>query len=234
VRRVLAATVIVALALLPAAADSGPIRHACRDQSFHRPVASNGRPPQGVLKSLAVLRHGRPARLDFSEFYPLHRVAVHYVRRLAKGYYLVPATLRPSDLETPVLCRKPTPRGADRGAERKHERRALHSFGLYLVSVSSDGGFNTPHGLGVRRHALLDNRLTYAYGDDRHTWLSGVVPDGVASVRLTFAGRSHTRRAARNFWVVRLNESTPPDELDHTTIEWLAADGSVERTFHGS
>jgi hypothetical protein len=233
VRRALPA-VVVALALLPTDASSGPIRHACRDQSFHRPVASNGRPPQGVLKRLSVLRHGRPARLDFSEYYPLHRVAVGYVRRLAKGYYLVPATLRPSDDETPVLCRQPTRPGTDRDAERKRERRALHSYGLYLVSVLSDGSFNTPHGVGARTHALTHNRLTYAYADERHTWLSGVVPDGVASVRLTFHGRARTRRIARNFWVVRLNESIPPDELADSTTEWLARDGSVRRTFHGS
>jgi hypothetical protein len=232
-RLLLAATAIV-IALLPADASSGPIRHACRDQSFHRPVASNGRPPQGVLSRLGVLRHGSPARLDFSEYHPLHRVAVGYVRRLAKGYYLVPATLRPSDDETPVLCRQPTPPGTDRDAERKRERRALHSYGLYLVSVSSDGSFNTPHGVGVRKRALLRNRLTYAYTDGGHTWLSGVVPDGVASVRLTFHGRAHTRRIARNFWVVRLNGSIPPDRLGATTVEWLDSDGNVRRTFHGS
>jgi hypothetical protein len=183
-----------------------------------------------VLSQLASLRHGSPARLDFSEYFTLHRVAVRYVRRLHRGYYLVPATLRPSDITTPELCRRHSPRKA----ERRRERRALHSYGLYLVSVSPDGSFNTPSGLGARKHALLRNRLTYAYTDGRYTWLSGVVPDGVASVRLTLKGRRYTRGVARNFWLLRLNASGPPDQLDGATTEWLARDGSVRRTFHGS
>jgi hypothetical protein len=222
------ALAVVAVAVQPGSA--GPILHACRDQGFHRPVASKGRPPAPLMRRLAVLRHGARARLAFGEFFPLHRVAVRYVRRVAMGYYLVPATLRPSPDETPALCR----RHSRRHAERRRERRALHSYGLYLVQVGRDGSFNTPHGLGARTRELFRNKLTYVFADERHTWLSGVVPDGIASVRLSFKdGHSRTKRVARNFWVVRLDGSLPPDELGGTT-EWLGPDGSVRRSFRGT
>jgi hypothetical protein len=219
---------VIAVAVQPGSA--GPILHACRDQGFHRPVASAGRPPDAVMRRLAVLRHGARAHLSFREFFPLHRVAVRYVRRLANGYYLVPATLRPSPLETPALCH----RHSAQHAERRRERRALHSYGLYLVQVGRDGSFNTPHGLGARTRELFRNKLTYDFADESHTWLSGVVPDGIASVRLRFKdGHSRTKRVARNFWVVRVDESIPPDVLDEGATEWLGPDGSVLRSFHG-
>lgn len=180
-----------------------------------------------------MLRHGRRAHVAFEEFFTLHHIAVRYVRRLGEHYYLVPATVRPAGYTTPVLCRRRTPPGVSRRVERRRERRALHSFGLYLVSYSRDGGHNTPSGLGGRKGRLLGNAITNLVEDASHLWLAGVVPDGVASVRLTFKGRSHTRGVTRNFWVVRLGGSPPPDELEHSTTEWLAADGSVRRAFHG-
>jgi hypothetical protein len=236
------AAIGVALALIAVHVQSGsagPILAACRADAGGQPTSSKGHPPPTLLSQLAVLRHGRRQRTPLmKEYFTLHRIAVRYVRRLDTGpgrvrYYLIPATVRPSVVTTPVLCRHRPPRGVSRRQELKRERLALHSFGLYLVSIYPDGGYNSPSGLGGRRPRLLNNEITNLIADPRHTWLAGLVPDGVAAVRATFRQRSYRYQVTRNFWVVRLPGSIPPDRLDGITTEWLRADGTVRRSFRG-
>jgi hypothetical protein len=231
-RRGLAAALGMALALVvlvAAEAPAGPILAACRKDAFKRPAASNARPPRPLLNRLAVLRHGHRPQLATGEYFTLHRIAVRYVRRLRTGYYLLPATVRPSDVTTPVLCRQQ--RGSREEARR--ERRALHSYGLYLVSIAPDGSFNTPSGLGGRKRELLNNDITNSYADERHTHLAGLVPDGIAAVRVTFGQRTHEDRVTRNLWVIRLPGSIPPDRFGGITTEWLDEHGTVRRSFRG-
>jgi hypothetical protein len=59
--------------------------------------------------------------------------------------------------------------------------------------------------------------------------ISGLAPDGVASVTLTAAnGKVETALVADNFFLTQ----TPADGLAPLTIQWFAADGSLIRTVH--
>jgi hypothetical protein len=79
------------------------------------------------------------------------------------------------------------------------------------------------------------------------TVLSGIVPDGVASVALHFPARfgganpapplSVTVRPVENVFVVRVPRSFIPQAFGGTTpdsIKWRAANGTVIRTIHPS
>lgn len=95
--------------------------------------------------------------------------------------------------------------------------------GVCEVTVHHNGGgmscSETPEEI---RHGV--------FPDNDNGVLSGVVPDGVASVKLSFPGRSAIVPVHGNFYAVNLGV-TERSKPGSATVTWRAGDGHVLRTY---
>jgi hypothetical protein len=148
----------------------------------------------------------------------------------------------PSALRTPTL---------QLAARTLDQRRSTvqHAEGIAVVALSHDGSgpsidaYSATTGQFLQRGAISHVGFRSGAG----TVLSGVVPDGVASVTLHFPARfgganpkpplSVTARPLENVFVVRVPRSFIPQAFGGTTpdsIKWRTANGTVINTVHPS
>jgi hypothetical protein len=225
-------------------------------------------PPPEMLAAFAVLRRtATPAdALDVRDLTFDGRVAIDYVRRArvlpdGTAIYVIPSLDAPPALGAmPGACfarqreaLEHRLRGKPAPAQRL-ARRLLHHLqgiwrraadpapqpGVFVQEVSPDG--NSVGGGGDDVDAISKGSGFITSGEGRRSRLTGVVPDGVATVELTFArGRSAVdpRRVYRHLYkrtvavvsnIVSL--SVPRDQQDalYNRQVWRAADGTVIKT----
>jgi hypothetical protein len=97
-----------------------------------------------------------------------------------------------------------------------------------LFEFDADGGGGGSFGIDLR--TLLTKLTAGSFGSSKTgSTAYAIVPDGVASVDLTFRdGSTESAPVENNLWVVKHDESAP-SALPRITV-WRAADGSVIRT----
>jgi hypothetical protein len=158
------------------------------------------------------------------------------------------AALRGELPQIPSALRTPTLQLAARTLAQR--RSTVESAeGIAVVALSQDAS-----GPGIDAYSAttthFERRGAISQAGSRSgtsTVLSGVVPDGVASVTLHFPARfagahpaaplSVTARAVENVYVVRVPRSFVPQAFGGTppdSITWRAANGTVIRTVHPS
>jgi hypothetical protein len=148
----------------------------------------------------------------------------------------------PSALRTPTL---------QLAARTLAQRRSTiqHAEGIAVVALSHDAsGPRVDAYSATTTHFQQRGAISQTgFQSGTSTVLSGVVPDGVASVTLHFPARfgganpapplSVTARPVENVFVVRIPRSFIPQAFGGTTpdsIRWRAANGTVIRTTHPS
>jgi hypothetical protein len=230
-RRLAFAVGVVAALLL--VGPSGAQAATCHVGSPHTRITHRA-PPAGLVSNMAVLRRAQqPGDLPDHEIggFPFRLLARDYVRKLATvgdtSYYLIPASLFYPHLSRACLHQLSPHR---RSIERRREARARKlsreiGLGVFEFGRVSGGG-----GCCSDLHALLNNRTIQTVGDG-HSTVTGLVPDGVASVTVRWhrgpAERSAT--VANNFWRVRVPLSAPR-AFPHSTI-WRDAGGHLVKSF---
>jgi hypothetical protein len=219
----LLALVAVAVALLAGAAlaASGVWSPQLGNPKYGRPTVGKSSPPADQLRALGVLRRpqqaadrGPPARYALRFLGPnSHGVRLAYVRLLARGpggrgFVLVPIErYDPGPPPTPAFKRAFAPK----------------SNALCVFAQASDGGgkdcYSTADLLAGRASTGSIGRETY-----------GLVPDGVAAVRLEFVtGQTLTVPVRGNFYVTdspreRRHAAHSPAAAVEAEI-WLDANG---------
>jgi hypothetical protein len=150
--------------------------------------------------------------------------------------------------QIPSALRTPTLRLA---AQTLAQRRSTvqNAEGIAVVALSHDASAPSIDAYSATTtHFLQRGAISQVgFGSGTGTVLSGVVPDGVASVTLHFPPRfgganpapplSVTERPVENVFVVRLPRTFIPQAFGHTTpdsIKWRAANGTVIRTIRPS
>lgn len=217
---------------------------ACSTQRV--PPVNHGSPSRGLLSILGVLRRPTTPADKLGQWFlndphnEIGGVYVNYVRlaRRADGnnFYIVPVSaggFRP----VPERCY-----GEEAAALAREQMSAAsraqilqylawersqdvpHEDGICFAEVSPRGGASIGCGSqlsAIERHGTLT-------GDG--VLMSGVVPDGVASVTLRFPKASVTARAVDNVFVARepRGDNPPP------RIAWRSADGTIIKTIRPS
>jgi hypothetical protein len=191
---------------------------------FTGPAGSS--PPPGQGAELAAGRRARTA--------------------LGTTFYIVPASdetgLRPVPVRceaeqraalTRVLARAPTVT-RDQMVELQHQYlaweryRGRHREGIILGTITAravgvDGAASVDE---IRQHGLLDDNAGYP----GRALISGVVPDGVATVTLTFPTVRVRADVVNNVYVV----AQPRHAGSLQTVTWRAADGRPIKTLPAS
>jgi hypothetical protein len=225
---------------------------ACRVAQPRTPPQIHDRPGHVLLSTLGVLRRP-PTRADrlppdsMSEMGPGIAIYAGATRRAGQiegtSYYLVPIRQDPAGAVPSARCFAlqkaaldnaiPTFPQALRSPVRKLEA-ALIAFATSLAAAPpsdavcevtaqrNGGGMSCSETADEIRHGLFP-------GDDNGV-LSGLVPDGVASVKVTFRGRSAIAPVHGNVYAVRVGVSGP-FKPGSPVIAWRAADGHVVRSY---
>jgi mono/diheme cytochrome c family protein len=179
-------------------------------------------PPVALTSILEVL----PARGTPGPEYSV--VWIDYVRFLAAGpgqtrFFLIPGIF---GLRLSAACLRSLPPSARR--RYRTEAREQRTGSVTIEALDSEGAL----GLGVfpdTAQAIEAGRALLAIpGESSSTMIvSGVVPDGVASVTATEAdGKTVTAPVASNFFFAQM----PRSKQQSLLIEWHAADGSLSKT----
>jgi hypothetical protein len=230
-RRLAFALGVIAVLLL--AGPSGAAQARCRVSQPHTRITHRA-PAAGLVSNMAVLRRPQQAGdLPAHEIggFPFRLLARDYVRKLATvggtSYYLIPASLSYPHLSRACL-RQLSPHR--RRIERRRERNARKRSREIGVGVFEFGRVGGGGGCCGDLHALLNNRTIQTAGDG-HSTVTGLVPDGVASVTLRWHRGPSERSAivANNFWRVRVPLSAPR-AFPHSTI-WRDAAGHLVKSF---
>lgn len=240
------------LALMAAATRSVQASAACRVPEPRTPPQIHRLPGQALLSTLGVLR--RPAtavdRLphgSMSEMGPGVAVYAGAARRAARiggtSYYLVPIRQDPAGGIPSARCF-----ALQRAALAKALptfpqplRSPVHRLQAALLAYDTSLAAQPPtdavcevtaqrNGGGMACSTTVDQIRHGMFPEDDNGVLSGLVPDGVASVRLSLPGRSAVAIVHGNYYVVDVGISDP-SKLARTTISWRAADGHVLRTY---
>lgn len=235
-RRIAIAVVVLAAAALAApAASLGATCHI----RFPPVKVTHRAPPHGLVTRMAVLR--RPQRHDDKppvrlSLFPFRLLAIDYTRKLGEGpdgesYYLVPGSV--GFPRTPRRCLRhlsPHQRRVEQRIRRQARRRErVIGLGMFEVSNSPRGGTGGG-GCCSDAHALVSNRTTQTSGVSGHSTVTGLVPDGVASVTLRWhRGPERNAAVANNFWVTSVPRSAP--RAFPTTTIWRGADGHLVKSF---
>jgi hypothetical protein len=205
----------------------------CRFSPPHTRITHRA-PPAGLVSNMAVLRRPQQAG-DLPDHqlagFPFRLLARDYVRKLAEiggsSYYLIPASVASPPLSRACLRRlSPHRRRIERRNERNARKRS-REIGLGVFEFSRVGGGG---GCCGDLHALLNNRTIQTAGSG-HSTVTGLVPDGVASVTLRWHRGPAERNAtvANNFWHVTVPLSAPR-AFPHSTI-WRDAGGHLVKSF---
>jgi hypothetical protein len=176
--------------------------------------------------------------------FSLDRVAVRGIRYLGRAptgvyFYLVPATVRAPDLVCHPSQGPATP--ARRDAMRQFAEQAMmrtRSFGLALAPVPPPGELSGAiYSEGSLYTDVSTNRLIAAFNEptNRSITLAGVVPDGVSTVRITYASAVRTVpiAAGTNFWATAMPTLLPGLYAEPYRFAWLGSDGRVRGRFTG-
>jgi hypothetical protein len=112
-----------------------------------------------------------------------------------------------------------------RGEQRQRERAKVVAMGVFEFKGPGGGG-----GFGTDLKTLLTKPSGGSFGGAHSgTTVYAVVPDGVATVDLTFGdGSKQSATVGGNLWTVPFDGGAPSG-FPKTTV-WRAADGSVIRT----
>src|SRR3954452_13575976 len=163
-------------------------------------------PTAGLVSNMAVLRRPQEAGdLPGHQFagFPFRLVARDYIRKLATvggtSYYLIPVSLSFPHLSRACLRQlSPHRRRIERRREAQ-ERKRSREIGVGVFEFDRVGGAG---GCCSDLHALLNNRSIMTVGDG-HSTVTGLVPDGVASITLRWhRGPERDATVANNFWRV--------------------------------
>lgn len=234
-RRTIALAVTVAVLAIAPAADA----RTCRPQQSPGGQIVETPPPAALLSRLEVLRRPQSEAdrsvLERLRWPFLRTISGPYVRVLGRTaddteVVLVPGTqnfaLRPRR-----CLRELSPR--DRRFEERQRRRARRHWREVRLSLAGyaaheRGGWAAG---SIDARALVNNRTTSTVGQQ---WggaiVSGLAPDGVATIELTFANDEiRVIDVASNFWSAVVNLAAPRAFPVRTV--WRAADGSVVKTF---
>jgi mono/diheme cytochrome c family protein len=190
-------------------------------------------PPVALTSILEVLRRpaNRADRLASSEIVRAGYSVlwIDYVRLLATGprhtrYFVIPGI---EDLRLPSVCvRTLSPRERRRYGARVRARRAG------TVTLEALGGGGVDYNSYTARAVEAGKALLATTGPSSSTFVvSGLAPDGVASVTITTAkaeAEAATAPVTSNFFFTQ----TPAGGLTPLTIQWHAADGSLVKTIH--
>jgi hypothetical protein len=228
---------------------------ACRQSQRQAPAVSNGSPTPALLSVLGVLRRPPVAADGLPRSVELNSVSGVYVRyiRLARvrngvSYYIVPAA-RALDFSGPaaspsclsailasVRAELPQiPRGlrpstlalvSEAAANARLRDADAAAGGICLITVSADEQGGT---CGASARDLMQHGMLSAYGT-----LSGVVPDGVATVTIDYpaigrlVAQTVTTNVIGNVFVssiklVRGSSTTPK-------ITWRSPSGRILKT----
>jgi hypothetical protein len=226
-----------ALGVIASIALAGPgaeARASCR--SFHiAPTELTHRAPEaGLVSHMAVLR--RPQQPDDLpshdlKHFPYRFLAVDYVRKVAQvgstSYYLIPGSPTFMHLSRRCLRRlSPHRRRVEQRIEREQRARS-RVIGLGQFEFGRIGGAGS---CCADLDALLANRTIQTTGSG-HSVVTGLVPDGVASVTLRWHRGPSERNATvvNNFWRARVPLSAPR-AFPHSTI-WRDAGGHLVKSF---
>ncbi|HET6547747.1 MAG TPA: hypothetical protein VFG79_04775 [Solirubrobacter sp.] len=191
------------------------------DQSRHFAIAKSA-PPAEQLEVLGVLRRpqvsaDRGEQATYALRFFGGTVRTDYVRVLSE-----PDDTQGAAVLVPVTEYRPRERaGVDREASHPLARDGLCLF----VRDAVDGGAQGCYSLAD----VTAGRIRGALGDGRTATVFGVVPDGVASVRLRHPdGRSTIVPVRDNFYLYKAG-----DGLRFEALEWLDASGSALKSQEG-
>lgn len=240
-RAALAAALLLALAPASATAGGGGTVACTHVHEDERPAFLSQAPvPADFAAQLGVLRRAptaeetaaapKFARLRFGRI--LYANSVRVLRTDPDGtkWYLFLGKGRVYRYPKRCLARLPLHQQhvLIREQQRAIERAKVPRMGLWQQGPGgiSGGGF------GPDIKALLTTPTGSSIGDEHHSTVYAVVPDGVATADLTFAnGDTTTVTVTGNFWTTRIDGS--PDDAVIRTMIWRAADGSVIKTLRG-
>jgi hypothetical protein len=240
------------LTLMTAATGKVQASRACRVPLPRTVRQIHAAPGHALLSTLGVLRR-RPTAVDhlagdsMSGMGPGGAVYAGATRRAARigatSYYVVPIRQDPASAFPSARCfalqsaalnkALPTFPPALRSPVRKLQA-ALIAFDTRLAAKAP---FDAVCMVTARRNggsmACSDTVDAIRHGlfpDDDNGVLSGLVPDGIASVKLSFPGRSAIAIVHGNFYAVDAGVSAPP-KPGSPTITWLDASGRVLRRY---
>jgi hypothetical protein len=158
------------------------------------------------------------------------------------------AALRGELPQIPSTLRTPTVQLAARTlAQRRGAVQNAKGIAVVALSPGANGPSIDAYSATTTQFLQRGAISQVGFRSGTGTVLSGVVPDGVASVTLHFPARvgganpapplSVTARPVENVFVVRLRRSVIPQPFGGTTpdsIAWRAVNGTVIRTIHPS
>ena len=240
------------LALMTAATRKVQASRACRVPQPRTARQIHDAPGHALLSALGVLRR-RPTAADhlpegsMSDMGPGVAVYAGATRRAARiagtSYYVVPIRQDPASafpsahcfaLQSAALDKAlPTFPPTLRSPVRKLQA-ALIAFDTRLAAKApfdavcevtaqrNGGGMACSDTVDAIRHGL--------FPDDDNGVLSGLVPDGIASVKLSFPGHSAIALVHGNFYAVDVGASGPP-KPGSPSITWRDANGRVLRRY---
>jgi hypothetical protein len=191
-----------------------------------RPRLLLATPPVALSSILEVLRRPRSSAAELPPGgvpFGYSVLWVNYVHLLATGpdqtrYFLIPGII---DAQLSASClHSLSP------SERYEYETQLHTGSVTLEAVKDE---KEAGAIPYTAQAIEAGRalLTIPGGSNSTATISGVVPDGVASVTITATdGATATTSVTNNLFLAEL----PANELKPLTVEWYAADGSLTKT----
>ena len=209
----------------------------CRNPHFPPTKLTHRAPPQGLVSRMAVLRRPKqaedkpPVKLAL---FPYRLLAIDYIRKVGEGpdgegYYIVPGSVGYPRLPRRCLRRlSPHRRRVEQRIERQaRKRERVIALGMFEWGSSGGGGGG---GCCSDAHALVSNRTIQTSGFHGHSTVTGLVPDGVASVTLRWhRGPERNATVANNFWLTTAPYSAP--RAFPTTTIWRDAAGHLVKSF---
>jgi hypothetical protein len=191
-----------------------------------RPRLLFATPPVALASILEVLRRARSSAAELPPGgvpFGYSVLWVNYVHLLATGpdqtrYFLIPGII---DAQLSAAClHSLSP------SERHEYETQLHTGPVTLEAVKDE---EEADAIPYTAQAIEAGRALLAIpgGSNSSATISGVVPDGVASVTITAAdGATATTPVTNNLFLAEL----PASELKPLTVKWYSAGGSLTKT----
>jgi hypothetical protein len=229
---------VAALAIAPASASADGGTVACEHvHESDRTFVSQAPAPADWAARLDILRRAPTAEetAGVQQFARSHFLRILYansVRLLrtdpdgTKWYFFLG---KPRVYRYPKRCLERLPLHQQhvliRGQERAIKQAKEPAMGIWQVSPDGSAG----GAFGSTLRILLNKPTGGATGTSHGSTVYSVVPDGVATVDLTFPnGATATATVNDNFWTTHF--AGGPEKAWAKTTVWRAADGSVIKT----
>jgi hypothetical protein len=183
-------------------------------------------PPAALTSILEVLRRARSSAAELPPGgvpFGYSALWVNYIHLLATGpaqtrFFLIPGII---DAQLSAAClHSLSP------SERNEYEMELHTGSVTLEAVKDE---KEAGAIPYTAQAIEDGRALLAIpgGSNSTATISGVMPDGVASVTITATdGATATASVTNNLFIAEL----PASELKPLTVKWYAAGGSLIKT----